>query len=230
MSVHCPGCSTQVQAENINLERMIAKCANCHTVFSFAEQFAESVPAAARKLDIARPQKLIIEHTGAEIVLRWRWRSPKFYLLTVFALFWNGFLIVWFSMALSMGAWEMAAFGSIHAAVGIGLLYYVLAGFVNTTEVRVGMGTLRIRHGPLPWPGNRQLDAALIAQVYCKENRHRSKNGVYYSYSVHAQTSTGTHEKLLSRLEDTETALYVEQEVERFLGITDMPVRGELPR
>ncbi len=43
-------------------------------------------------------------------------------------------------------------------------------------------------------------------------------------------TRDGRQGKLLSDLESSEEALYLEQVIERALGIKDQPVRGEIPR
>lgn len=41
-------------------------------------------------------------------------------------------------------------------------------------------------------------------------------------------TNSGNDTKLLSGLKTSEQALYVEQEIEKYLGIKNKPVRGEL--
>ncbi len=43
-------------------------------------------------------------------------------------------------------------------------------------------------------------------------------------------TRDGRKVKLTSDLESSEEALYLEQAIERALGIKDQPVRGEIPR
>jgi hypothetical protein len=148
----------------------------------------------------------------------------------MFALFWNGFMAVWFGIAIISRVWPMALFGTLHAAIGLFVAYYALAGFLNTTEVRVGMGEVEVTHGPLPWFGKRRLETAGIAQLYSKEVAHRQRRGTSYSHEVHVATRDGQQVKLLSGLDSSEQALYLEQEIERYLGIKDQPVRGEIVR
>jgi hypothetical protein len=157
-----------------------------------------------------------------------RWLSPKFFFLIFFCLCWDGFLCFWYSMAISQRVWIMGLFAIGHAAIGLGLTYYTIAGFLNRTLIRVSPSLLDVSHGPLPWPGAKRLDSTGIAQIYCKEHISRGKNGVTTTYQVHVATHGGAQEKLVDSLDSSDQALYLEQEIERFLSIKDAPVAGEM--
>jgi len=176
------------------------------------------------------PKNIEVQEGNGVLQISYRWFRPLFIFLLVFSVFWNGFMIVWHGISIFSGAWFMSLFGLLHTAVGLGLGYYTLTGFVNRTTIWVGQGRLVIHHHPLPWWGNKDLLASEIRQLYCKERVHHSDSGTQYSYEVHAITQSGDKEKLLSNLTETEQALYIEQELERHLGIPDQAVRGELPR
>jgi hypothetical protein len=51
------------------------------------------------------------------------------------------------------------------------MIYYAITGYVNKTTVNVDYGQLTVRHGPLPWWGDRQIEPTHIVQLYSKENR-----------------------------------------------------------
>ncbi|OGG55453.1 MAG: hypothetical protein A3F84_14975 [Candidatus Handelsmanbacteria bacterium RIFCSPLOWO2_12_FULL_64_10] len=170
-----------------------------------------------------------MQRSGAGLVITWRWFSLKYIFLTVFVLFWDGFLIFWYSMALRSDDWLPILFPIIHVAVGVGLTYSVLAGYLNKTRIQVTPRSLEIEHGPLPWPGKR-LEASYVKQLYCKERIQHSRNSTSYSYELRAVTHDGGDRKLLKGLEEAEQALYLEQEIEKFLRIEDRPIRGELER
>jgi hypothetical protein len=106
----------------------------------------------------------------------------------------------------------------------------VLAGYLNRTIMTVNRSLFTIKHAPIPWPGNRLLNPLEITQLYCKEQMHRNKGSVSYTYEVHAVLKNNERAKLISGLDSSEQALYIEQEIERFLNIEDQPVRGELQR
>ena len=61
--------------------------------------------------------------------------------------------------------WIMKVFPIAHVAVGVGLTYYTVAGFVNSTVLRVSEGQLAVRQGPFPWPGNRTLHTSDLDQL-----------------------------------------------------------------
>jgi hypothetical protein len=183
-----------------------------------------------QKMAIGLPDNLQLNFTGSglEIVRKWFTWSTIF--MTAFVIVWDGFLIIWYSIALGPGRGNliMVLFPLIHVAAGVGLTYITLAGWVNTTRVSVDNGKLSVRHGPLPWIGNKDLDGSSLKQLYSKEQTSRGRNSTTVTYEVHAITGFDTNEKLVSGLESSEQALYIEQEIERHLGIEDVPVRGQL--
>jgi hypothetical protein len=212
----------------MNLERMVAKCRECHAVFGFGDQFGIGGSREEVRMDVPRPPNMRIEHSGADITFTWRWFTPTFIFLAFFALFWNGFMAVWFGIAIVSRIWPMALFGILHAGVGLFLAYTALAGFVNSTVLRIGRGELEVRYGPLPWLGNRRLETAEIAQLYCKEKVTYRRGTSHSTHEIHVATRDNRDIKLLSGLPDSVQALFLEQEIERYLGIKDQPVRGEM--
>jgi hypothetical protein len=57
-----------------------------------------------------------------------------------------------------------------------------------------------------------------------------SKHGSSIQYTLYAITAANTEMRLLGRLENSNTAIFIEQQLERWLRIKDRPVAGELPR
>ena len=139
-------------------------------------------------------------------------------------------MVVWYTIALTQGIWVMAAFGVIHLGVGVGLTWYTLAGFLNTTYINVDSYKIQIRHKPIWWPGKMAVYTQDVKQVYVKQKVQRGKNGTTYTYEVRALIKAGNKDldlKLLSGLPEPQQGLYIEQELEKHLKITDRPVQGE---
>ncbi|MCZ6672642.1 MAG: hypothetical protein O7C75_06850 [Verrucomicrobia bacterium] len=228
MDVTCKRCQKPIPASDINLDSNIAKCANCNAVFDFRDQL--SVGQAIARGTVESPKGIELQSTmdGLEIVRRWY--SPKVLALLVFCIFWDGFMVVWFSIAIAQQQWAMALFGTIHGAIGVGITYLVVCGFVNRTYIRISFNDISIRHQPLPWPGKKRVPVGDIKQVFCKSKGHHNKNSTSYTYEVHYLDSADKENKLLPGLEKPEQALYIEQEIEKTLGIVDVAVGGELPR
>lgn len=231
MDITCKRCGALVPADDVNLDTMAAKCRSCNAVFSIADQVEPDGGLAPRaRLDVPLPERFSVEHPGGGLRISWRWHTPTAYFLAFFALFWNGFLCVWITAALSAGAGAFALFALIHVAAGVGLAYTTLAMFLNNTQVDASYGALSVRHGPLPWLGNLQLSRDAIRQLYCVERVRRSRRSAATTYELKAVRADGSAATVLSSLQTTEQALYLEQELERFLGIKDEPVRGELQK
>jgi hypothetical protein len=95
---------------------------------------------------------------------------------------------------------------------------------VNRTRIAVENGVLSVRHGPLPWPGNRTIAVAELAQLFCEEV---IGNKGSRSYRVSALLKSGRKTQVLRGLGQADQALFIEQALERRLGITDVPVAGE---
>jgi len=163
-----------------------------------------------------------------------RWFSPVYFVLLFFCVIWNGFLLLFYGVLTTSGAPFFAfLFPALHVAVGVGLAYATVSGFVNRTVVEVDRGdVLTVRHGPLPWPGATSIPVADIAQVFVTERTSRSDSeSVQASYAMNVLTRSGRRAVLVrGMLSSLEHALYIEQELERRLRIKDRPVPGEVAR
>lgn len=158
--------------------------------------------------------------------IEWRWFRPASLFLLGFCVFWDGFLVVWYSVAFSSGEMVMALFPLLHVAVGLGLSYTALASLLNRTVVEVRPHELSITHGPIPWRGVRVARGALT-QLYVEEKVSRSKNGTTVTWTVSAVLNTGRRQVLLTGLDEKGQALYLERALEARLGIVPEPVEGE---
>lgn len=227
----CPSCSSAIQEADIDLARGLAKCSYCGSVMNLTASFGGgSGEGRGRREPVALPKRMTFQKTLHGIEITRSWFTPVVWGLVFFCVIWDGFLVFWYTMAFTAGAPMIAKlFPLIHVSVGVFLTYFVVASFVNTTRVSVERGMLRISHKPLPWPGAREMAGMNLRQLYCKEHISRSKNGVSVTYQLWALHDDGsTKTKLLGSLE-IEQALYLEQELEKALGIQDRPHPGEVP-
>ncbi len=172
-----------------------------------------------------------MEEGALGLSIQRRWFTWIVLFLIPFCIAWDCFMIFWYGMALGHDTpWIFKVFPIAHVAVGIGLTYFTLATLFNRTRIQVQSGMIRIRHSPIPWRGNQDLDANGVDQLFCKEKRHNGKNGPSYTYEVWAVLRDGTSCKILSTSMNEDQALYIEQKLEQALGIKDRPVAGEIPR
>ena len=234
MQLTCPDCGAGIPAEDVNIDSGIGKCRACNAVIDVAAALRghDNSHGFPRRPPAPQPRSITIEDLGSGLRLTRSWFTLQALFLTVFCIVWDSFLVFWYSKVLEPNApWIMAVFPVMHVAIGIFLTYTTLALYLNRTVLEVNEGRLTVRHGPLPWPGNREVDVSELEQLYCEEKASQGRRGaVSYTYNVCGLLKGGRRVTVLSSLPDRDQALFVEQIIEKYLGIEDGPVGGELPR
>lgn len=225
IELKCRNCGSTLAPEHISAQLAAARCPHCHALFALPASLA--APPSIPRPEVALPPRFTLRHHDGTLTITRRWFSPVAFFLLFFAVFWNGFLIVWHTIALSGGMWFMSAFGLIHTAVGLWLIYWVAAMFMNSTVIHASRDWLQVRCGPLPWPGKQDLPRPQIHQLYCTEKVSHGKNGSSAQYRVEAVLDGNRRATLAKGFANPEQALFVEQQLEKFLGIADLPVAGE---
>ncbi len=237
MQLRCRACDKAILAENINIQLGIAKCVGCNAVFNFVDKLkSERELDAYERQPVGMPKQFRLDNWGPELVLTRRWYTHAVWFLLAFCIFWNGFLVVWYSVAIGdllfgkggAGPVIMLLFPVLHLAVGAFLTYFVISTFVNKTVIRVAEGELSVKHGPLPWGGNCRIATSDLKQVFCTEKRHRRKHGCGYTYCVEALKRDNSKLTLVSSLEELDQALFIEQQVEQHLKMRNERVPGEV--
>ena len=101
----------------------------------------------------------------------------------------------------------MIVFPIAHLAVGVGLTYSTLAGFLNRSHVVIDRDTFSVSHGPLPWLGNLRVPVSQVKQLYCKAKPGKQNSGPTYQLSVILKD--GRKKDLLSNLDSQEIGFYM---------------------
>ena len=230
MKILCPSCRVPVAAEDVALDTGLAKCRTCNNVFRFDNLAGLAAPAVRPRQNVGRPHSVVSFEEDGGLTVRYRWFSPKYIFLLIFCLFWDGFLVVWYAMAWGSGNTIMLVFPLLHVAAGIFITYWTIAGFVNTTTLRIDPYRLRVTHHPLPWGRPVQLEVGDVHQLFCDEKVTRGKNGPSYTYNLNALMRDGSRRKVVSGLDSPDLPVFLEQHAEEWMRIQDEPVAGELPR
>lgn len=229
ITLQCRRCGAEIASSDIDLGRGLAKCGACHAVFGFEDQLGQGRPRR-NKGPVPMPKQFAVSNEPDTLEITRRWFSPKYIFIALFCVMWNGFLVFWYGAAASSGSLIMMLFPILHVAAGVYLAYWTLAGFLNRTIIKVDQRHVEIRHQPLPWPGNRELAADEIDQLYCRQQVHHGRNGRTIHYDVEMVSRDGRTLKLVSSLPRAEEALFIEYAVEDHLGIEDRAVPGEFER
>ncbi len=229
--LHCPSCAAPVPSENVNINSLVAKCGQCNTIFSFVGQFPEAVAASGyAKPEVFMPVGIDVLRLLSELQIEISWRKTSNSFLLIFTIIWNAIVLPMAVVMIVTGSLEMLLFLSVHLSVGIGFLYATMANFMNTTYIRVSPRRLIIEHKPLrvPFYKNHDISTHEVQQLHAVRYEQGKTNGrPVFAFSLHATVKNGGDLKLLKGLKTLDQARYLEQEIERFLEITDKPVDGE---
>lgn len=211
--------------EELNIQAMVARC--CDEIFSFVDQ----VPPPVRpRPTVNRPANVQVSGTGDVLTLTQSWFNPvgAFFLL-FFCLFWDGFLVVWYALALMQEKLDLVAliFPTFHLLAGVFLTYLCASTFVNRTILTVTRRDVSLRIAPLPWPGKFDVPISEVDQFYTEETRRRKGSN---HFALCALMKDGSKKRLVSGLLEENTALFFEQTLENWYGMEDRPVQGEVMR
>lgn len=226
MIIKCPECNKKISNTSINLNLGLAQCDDCDVSFSLKTNTSLKENIKDGEHD------LVVSDYGNTLSIIYNWRKEMNPLLlgfiTFFAVFWN--VVTW---TVFLGAMNSADdnpakyFPVLHASLGIGIIYFLIAIYLNKTVIEIDQGKLKIKIKPVLWLGNNELDTASIEQVYVERKVSYSKNGhPTYRFHVKAVVS-GAHINLVKSITKYENARKIEELIEGRLGIRDKQVSAE---
>ena len=180
--------------------------------------------------EINTPDKIKVSKDFQHLRIVKKWFGLKFIFLTLFVIIWDAFLINWYSIQFSRSLESIfdllfILFPLFHLLVGVILTYYVLAGYLNKTFIDVDFNSITVRHEPLPFWGNKKVSTKTIKRLYYEwddffgipDNRRSG----YHFFAVYAITNEKRIIKLVRGLDNNEQALFVKQEIGKFLNIDE---------
>ncbi len=134
----CPNCAAKVGSKHVNIKRLVAKCEVCNHLFCLDDMLINQLQP--KPMSAPQPQKVKVNNRLGQLSLHWNWINPQLFFLTLFAIFWNGFMFSMLFAAFSeLPEKGIRAFLPVlvlpHTWVGLGLIYYVVAGYLNKTQV-----------------------------------------------------------------------------------------------
>lgn len=186
-------------------------------------------------MDIGIPEKIQFNDLGSRIEIARRWFGWETLLATGIAIFWDSVIFTWYGSVSSQTPAFVVYLPILHVVVGFLITYYALASWINQTHIEASQQRIRVRHGPLPWIGGKEIDAYDVKQLYAKSKHSWFRFRVSFSssdpdFEVRAITKRGKNVKVVGGLTTQEQAIFVEQQLEKFLRIEDAPVPGEISK
>lgn len=172
-------------------------------------------------------KKLTIEQDSGRLSISYNWRTRGMWFLVLWCVIWDAGMVI---ALLSGAGW----FISIHLLVGILITYFTLTRFVNKTNITVDRSSLKMEHGPLPWPftKNRDIPASALKQLYVDKSNVKQNNR--NTYSLMALLDTGAEVKLVNTEPDLSLVQDLERTIEGYLDIKndtslDLSSSGKTP-
>ncbi len=181
------------------------------------------------------PYGMTINSNYDGLKIEHRWFSTETLFLTPFVIVWDVF---WFQF---YGDWygslgeiiKMNAvillFPLVQLAVGIFLSYYVVASYLNKTNISVDRSFVESSVSPIPFGFKKRIPSSLIFQVYRKAIVRSSNTGATgMTFEVWVILKDSKNIRLVSGLKTSEQALFLQNEIESYLGI-NRPLKNSPP-
>ena len=147
----------------------------------------------------AIPDGLDISRTSNGVLIRKKWLTGSVISSIVFAVAWNGGLAVWYSSISDRHAPLAMYLCSLPFAVfGLALLYFMVACFVNVTEVNASPSGVEVRAGPMRWFGNKHLGVGEVSKVFVQMRASQSNNSSRPRFLVMFAGPSGGEYKLMT--------------------------------
>jgi len=235
----CPMCGATARFQDIRTDTQSITCRFCSAEFSAAELLNEDgrrdeEPERRKRKEIPlpRPDSVQVRDDGLELVITRKWAVMNGVGTLFFGVFWTGITSGIFLIPDMLREGAVAApswFGILFLTVGVFMIGGGLYNIVNSTTYRISRDKLTVEHHPLPWPGA-VYPLEGVEQLFVKQHIRttRSRNGTSttITYSLNKVMGDGRLVTIQDNMQP-DAALYIEQEIERVLGLENIPVRGE---
>jgi hypothetical protein len=237
MQIHCPRCGVTVPGVDIDISTKTAVCRPCGEVFPFpvmpgaapASVAVFSTPA----ITIHKPSDLhwheIDEFNMRGVAVPMK--RAVAVALAFFALFWDGFLVFWYSTALHLltsgkaggEVFIMLLFPLLHVGAGAFITYRALCGIFNTAYVRFDREAFRFERRPIPMRGKVSEPTDGISGFEPLEKNARSRRGVSSTWDVNLLTTDGRAVRVAFGFSEHGHAAYAASRLEQLLEAVKQP-------
>lgn len=213
--LECENCGKPLSADEIDPHTGLVSCAACGSVYLFRET-ADGPDSELPPEPVMKPARMEELDKGNRLQISWRWDRPAIAII-FFALFWNGFMAMWYGIAITQRIWIMALFGLLHLGVGVTLIHGIICGFLNRTFIRVSRQRLEVRHLPIWAPNQHRLRTEQIAKLAVCNEFKSENNQSSVVYKLVATLEDGKRVTLVDDLQDSDEALFLRQRLQPFI-------------
>lgn len=220
--IGCPSCEADVPADNININDKIAKCSNCHVVFPFEAEISHLTQSQPKiKQEVLRPEGIDMFYYKDELDITIK--QPLLVTEGMIAGFVPVFAFMFIAIYFSKGTIPLA-FPLVTSLISIAAWINLFARRNHKIHIAMDDRHLSIIRRPKKFIKDQHYRINDIDQVYIK-----GPTGMTSLYMIVNGNKGQKHVKLISNIDSISKARFIEQEVERHLGIPDRSIPEENP-
>ena len=219
--VNCPKCQEQILGDGININDKIAKCNACGVVFSFQKEITHLTKPQRVKQEIFRPEGIDVFQFKNE--LDFTIQQPYSILQGILGGIGIPFAII-LTIAFIVKGGGLFIPALLFWLMSIYPMYSWATHSKRKIYVNIDEQSINIKYKPKELKKEKIYDKKDIDQLYRKRNPN---TGHYDIYMIFNGLDGQKHIRLIPSLDSKSKALYMEQEIEKHLGIIDREVLEE---
>ncbi|MFK8104743.1 MAG: hypothetical protein AB8G15_19650 [Saprospiraceae bacterium] len=226
--ISCPSCHESVAADNLNIQTNIAKCNSCDVIFSFSKQAEQLSNLHTISQEILQPEGVEISRFREEldISVEQPWGTLEVIFVSLFP------LLVLIVMGVFIASSPPTAFHKAQLIIFlltsfIGYLSYFFIRKRHKIYIHIDNEYLHIERRPKKLIKDKQFAIEDIDQVYIKNVASVNGTKGIGLFMIVNGIEGQKHVELIKYVNSRSKAKYIEQEIERHLGITDRRVPDE---
>ena len=179
--------------------------------------------------EIMMPKSIHLKEIAGGLEFEGRWFKYKYLALLVMTPVLGWFLI---NSPYVKGSINEPTINVVIIAIGcLFAIYYALARILNATKIIVTNDQIRVLHGPVPLLKNLIIKKENVAQLYVtRQNVFHHYYRIFTSYQVNVILKNKEVITLVSKLDTLTQGHFIEQKIEYFFNIEDVPVEGEIDK
>lgn len=216
--IKCPSCGSVIPASNLNINDKIAKCNSCNVVFPFHRNISDLLKNFKAKQEVIKPEGIEIFEYRDEVEFSIQSPFAAFDIipLAIISLFTFVFTIAFFKEGLNWmvpaTSWALLMFP----------IYYLFQRKHHKIFLTFDDKSLHIKWRPKKMIKDKSFPKDEIDQFYIK-----TAQGYNSIFMISNGPDGQKHTSLITGIMSLTKARYLEQEMERHLGINDREVPEE---
>ncbi len=216
--VRCPSCQNEIPATDINIHEKVAKCTSCNALFSVQSIMDDLTDEPSMRHEVIRPEGIELFKFQDELEISVR---QPFLVGEIMAAVFIPLFVLIFTIAFLTGKFDATAMIIAWSLLAITMINLLLRKR-HKIHINVDSRNLSIVWKPRKFMKTRVIPVDEIDQLYVA-----TSTGISSIFIVLNGVEGQRHIKILSGLRGVSKARYLEQEIEKHLGIKNRKVPEE---